>query len=110
MMTAELFSNMLEARSLLSSLVEGRKGSRRECGEAAPRASGDYSTKPSVHRWHHTAAARGREKNFASTFPSIDLAFGTFSMPQNELPDAYGIADRSFPPSFGAQMLYPFKQ
>jgi hypothetical protein len=31
-------------------------------------------------------------------------------MPENELPDAYGIADRSFPPSFGRQMLYPFKQ
>ena len=65
---------------------------------------------PVFHRWHHTAAARGGEKNFASTFPLIDLAFGTFYLPQNCLPDAYGIADRSFPPTFGAQMLYPFKQ
>jgi len=40
----------------------------------------------------------------------IDLAFGTFYMPERVLPDAYGIADRSFPTSFGAQMLYPFKQ
>jgi len=65
---------------------------------------------PVFHRWHHTAAERGGEKNFASTFPLIDLAFGTFYMPENSLPDAYGIADRSFPPTFGAQMLYPFKQ
>src|SRR6202158_3654080 len=65
---------------------------------------------PVFHRWHHTAAERGGEKNFAATFPLIDLVFGTFHMPEKKLPDAYGIADRSFPPTFGAQMLYPFKQ
>jgi len=32
---------------------------------------------PVFHRWHHTAAERGGEKNFASTFPFIDLVFGT---------------------------------
>jgi len=65
---------------------------------------------PVFHRWHHTMAERGGEKNFASTFPVLDLLFGTFYMPKHELPDAYGIADRGFPPSFGAQMLYPFRQ
>ena len=65
---------------------------------------------PVFHRWHHTMAERGGEKNFASTFPVIDLIFGAFYMPKNELPDAYGIADRSFPPTFSRQMLYPFKQ
>ena len=65
---------------------------------------------PVFHRWHHTAAERGGERNFASTFPWIDLVFGTFYMPKRKLPDAYGIADRKFPPGFGAQMLYPFKQ
>ena len=65
---------------------------------------------PVFHRWHHTAAERGGEKNFASTFPFIDLAFGTYYMPSNELPARYGIADRSFPSTFGAQILYPFKQ
>ncbi len=65
---------------------------------------------PVFHRWHHTMAERGGEKNFAPTFPVLDLLFGTFYMPKNELPDAYGIADRSFPPSFGRQMLYPYKQ
>jgi sterol desaturase/sphingolipid hydroxylase (fatty acid hydroxylase superfamily) len=64
---------------------------------------------PVFHRWHHTAADRGGEKNFASTFPVLDLVFGTFYMPTNELPDAYGIADRDFPSTFGKQMLYPFK-
>jgi sterol desaturase/sphingolipid hydroxylase (fatty acid hydroxylase superfamily) len=63
---------------------------------------------PVFHRWHHTAAERGGSKNFASTLPVLDLMFGTFYMPKNELPDAYGIDDRRFPESFGKQILYPF--
>lgn len=65
---------------------------------------------PVFHRWHHTAADLGGEKNYASTFPILDVLFGTFFMPQNKLPADYGIADRSFPPSFGEQMIYPFRQ
>lgn len=65
---------------------------------------------PVFHRWHHTAADRGGSSNFAGTFPIWDLMFGTFYMPKNELPDAYGIDDKSFPEGFGAQMLYPFRQ
>ena len=63
---------------------------------------------PVFHRWHHTAIERGGSKNFAGTFPIWDVLFGTFYMPENELPDAYGIADKDFPKGFGAQMLYPF--
>jgi sterol desaturase/sphingolipid hydroxylase (fatty acid hydroxylase superfamily) len=65
---------------------------------------------PVFHRWHHTAAERGGEKNFAATFPVLDLIFGTFYMPAGELPDRYGIADRDFPTSFGAQLVHPFIQ
>jgi sterol desaturase/sphingolipid hydroxylase (fatty acid hydroxylase superfamily) len=65
---------------------------------------------PVFHRWHHTAAELGGEKNFASTFPVIDLLFGTFYMPKGSLPRHYGVADRSFPAGFAGQMLYPFKQ
>jgi sterol desaturase/sphingolipid hydroxylase (fatty acid hydroxylase superfamily) len=65
---------------------------------------------PVFHRWHHTAADRGGEKNFAGTFPFLDVIFGTFHMPADELPDRYGIADRGFPSSFGAQLLHPFTQ
>jgi sterol desaturase/sphingolipid hydroxylase (fatty acid hydroxylase superfamily) len=63
---------------------------------------------PVFHRWHHTAIERGGSRNFAGTFPVWDVLFGTFYMPKNELPDAYGVADKDFPQSFGAQMLYPF--
>jgi sterol desaturase/sphingolipid hydroxylase (fatty acid hydroxylase superfamily) len=65
---------------------------------------------PVFHRWHHTASDRGGSSNFASTFPIWDVLFGTFYMPENELPDAYGVDDKSVPESFGAQMLYPFQQ
>ena len=64
---------------------------------------------PVFHRWHHTAADEGGERNYASTFPILDVVFGTFYMPERKLPAAYGIADRSFPTSFGAQMIYPFR-
>jgi len=50
---------------------------------------------PVFHRWHHTAADRGGEKNFAATFPVLDLLFGTFYWPKGELPDRYGVDDRS---------------
>jgi sterol desaturase/sphingolipid hydroxylase (fatty acid hydroxylase superfamily) len=65
---------------------------------------------PVFHRWHHTAAAEGGEKNYASTFPILDVLFGTFYMPQHKLPAVYGVANRSFPPSFGGQMVYPFRR
>jgi len=65
---------------------------------------------PVFHRWHHTAADRGGSMNFAGTFPVLDLMFGTFYMPKNVLPDAYGVADRSVPEGFGSQIIYPFTQ
>jgi hypothetical protein len=37
------------------------------------------------------------------------MLFGTFYMPQHKVPGHYGVADPQFPPSFGAQLLYPFK-
>ena len=41
---------------------------------------------PVFHRWHHTAADRGGDKNFAATFPVLDLLFGTFYMPPSRCP------------------------
>ena len=65
---------------------------------------------PVFHRWHHTAADRGGEKNFAATFPVLDILFGTFYMPAGQLPDNYGIADRPYPTSFTGQLVHPFTQ
>jgi sterol desaturase/sphingolipid hydroxylase (fatty acid hydroxylase superfamily) len=65
---------------------------------------------PVFHRWHHTAPERGGERNFAATFPILDVIFGTYYMPKGELPDHYGIAEREFPESFGGQLVHPFTQ
>jgi len=65
---------------------------------------------PVFHRWHHTAADEGGEKNFASTFPVLDLIFGTFYLPKDTLPASYGVADQDFPSDFGTQMIHPLKQ
>ena len=65
---------------------------------------------PVFHRWHHTSADQGGEKNFAPTFPVLDLIFGTFYLPNETLPASYGVDDRAFPSDFGAQMIHPFKQ
>jgi sterol desaturase/sphingolipid hydroxylase (fatty acid hydroxylase superfamily) len=65
---------------------------------------------PVFHRWHHTTADRGGEKNFAATFPILDVLFGTFYMPAGERPDHYGVSEREFPSSFQGQLVHPFTQ
>ncbi len=64
---------------------------------------------PVFHRWHHTSQEEGMDKNFAPTFPLLDIIFGTFYMPEGELPQHYGTTDKDMPHSFFAQMAYPFK-
>jgi len=64
---------------------------------------------PVFHRWHHTGVDRGGMKNYASTFPVLDLMFGTFYMPAGELPDEYGIGEPDFPKTLGGQLLYPLR-
>ena len=63
---------------------------------------------PVFHRWHHTSEAEGLNRNFAPTFPFIDLVFGTFFMPPR-MPARFGIDD-SVPVSFTGQMFYPFRR
>jgi len=60
------------------------------------------------HRWHHVSAVK--DKNFASTFPIWDLMFGTFYLPEDVLPEGYGIEDDKMPAGLVPQMLYPLRQ
>ncbi len=53
---------------------------------------------PVFHRWHHTALDEGGNTNFAGTFPVWDLLFGTFRMPQGQLPESYGKDEANIPP------------
>jgi sterol desaturase/sphingolipid hydroxylase (fatty acid hydroxylase superfamily) len=65
---------------------------------------------PVFHRWHHTAQAEGMDKNFAPTFPLLDIMFGTFYMPEGRRPERYGVDGANIPSGFFSQMIWPFRQ
>ena len=64
---------------------------------------------PVFHRWHHTTQKEGLDKNFAPTFPLLDVMFGTFYMPEGKLPQRYGVLGADIPDSFLGQLDWPFK-
>jgi sterol desaturase/sphingolipid hydroxylase (fatty acid hydroxylase superfamily) len=63
---------------------------------------------PVFHRWHHTTEKEGLNKNFASTFPFLDLLFGTYYLPADRLPEQFGNGEDDFPEDFWGQLLHPF--
>ena len=63
---------------------------------------------PAFHRWHHTTEAEGLDRNFAGLFPFIDIAFGTFFMPERQ-PQQFGILQDDVPPGIFRQLVYPFR-
>ncbi|MGJ4923565.1 sterol desaturase family protein [Bradyrhizobium oligotrophicum] len=65
---------------------------------------------PVFHRWHHTSMERGGNTNFAGTFPIWDILFGTFRMPEGQLPMAYGKDEATMPGEFGGQLAFPFRR
>jgi sterol desaturase/sphingolipid hydroxylase (fatty acid hydroxylase superfamily) len=65
---------------------------------------------PVFHRWHHTNADQGGNKNFAPNFPFLDLVFGTFYMPKGQLPRIFGTLDDNVPKHLLGQLCYPFKR
>jgi sterol desaturase/sphingolipid hydroxylase (fatty acid hydroxylase superfamily) len=65
---------------------------------------------PVFHRWHHSAEADGIDKNFASTFPFLDVVFGTFFMPPAKLPEHFGNGEHDFPEDFWGQFIHPFRK
>lgn len=65
---------------------------------------------PVFHRWHHTAQEEGMDKNFAPTFPLLDIVFGTFYMPDGKVPERYGVPGSNIPDGFAAQMIWPFRK
>lgn len=65
---------------------------------------------PVFHRWHHTTAREGMNKNFAPTFPLLDIMFGTYYMPEGKLPERYGVPGADIPESFLGQLIWPFRK
>jgi len=64
---------------------------------------------PRFHRWHHTSAVEGRDRNFSGGLPIWDLLFGTFYMPRGCQPVTFGVSD-PIPVGFVGQMLQPFRR
>ena len=64
---------------------------------------------PRFHRWHHTSAEEGRDKNFAGLLPLWDILFGTYYMPRGEEPRVFGVPD-PVPPGLVGQMVWPFRR
>jgi sterol desaturase/sphingolipid hydroxylase (fatty acid hydroxylase superfamily) len=62
---------------------------------------------PAFHHWHHTLG-EPRDRNYASMLPFIDRLFGTFHLPRNQWPQAYGI-DAVLPRSVAGQLAYPLR-
>ncbi len=65
---------------------------------------------PVFHRWHHTTRAEGLDRNFASTFPLLDVIFGTYYMPRGKLPADYGNGEADYPDDFWGQFFQPFRR
>ena len=64
---------------------------------------------PAFHRWHHSCAEEGQDKNFAGFLPVWDLMFGTFHMPKGRQPAVFGVAD-PVPRGLLGQLIYPFRR
>ncbi len=66
---------------------------------------------PVFHRWHHATDAAAQNRNFASIFSILDLACGTFYMPEDKLPLDLGLTgEPSYPKNLWQQVFYPFKR
>jgi len=63
---------------------------------------------PRFHRWHHTLAEEGRDKNFAGLLPVWDILFGTYYMPAKQ-PTEFGVPD-AVPESLVGQLVWPFRK
>ncbi len=64
---------------------------------------------PRFHHWHHGAETEAVDKNFAVHLPVIDWLFGTFYLPKDRWPGAYGLADGTHvPEGFTRQFVEPF--
>jgi sterol desaturase/sphingolipid hydroxylase (fatty acid hydroxylase superfamily) len=63
---------------------------------------------PVMHRWHHVREIEGSGSNFATVFSLLDVAFGTFYMPERAMP-ALGITEPHYPTTWVGQTIYPFR-
>ena len=65
---------------------------------------------PRFHRWHHTSAEEGRDKNFAGLFPLWDVLFGSYFAPPGRAPAEFGAGDEPVPAGLWRQLAYPWRR
>lgn len=63
---------------------------------------------PQYHHWHHCKDSEHYGKNFATIFPFIDKAFGTYYLPGDVWPEDTGLLETNFPKGYIKQAVYPF--
>lgn len=61
-----------------------------------------------VHQVHHARERRLQDSNFAGVTSLWDVMFGTFSHPDDNPVNRFGIEDDPVPRNFFRQILYPF--
>lgn len=65
---------------------------------------------PRFHHWHHGIEKEAVDVNFAVHFPVFDRLFGTYYMPKDKWPSAYGVGGHPVPRGYIRQFLYPFSK
>jgi len=65
---------------------------------------------PVFHRWHHTHAAGACASNYGAIFSLWDVIFGTYYLPNDQLPTIYGIEDIVIQENYVFQIIYPFNK
>ena len=63
---------------------------------------------PRFHHWHHGIEPEAHDVNFAVHLPVIDRWFGTYHMPEDRWPAAYGVAGERAPEGWLRQFFWPF--
>jgi lathosterol oxidase len=74
------------------------------------RALSPWLVTPAFHHWHHASDACAIDKNFGVHLPWFDRWFGTAYLPPGRWPSGYGIEGDPVPPSWSAQVVWPFRQ
>jgi lathosterol oxidase len=65
---------------------------------------------PQFHHWHHAAEPEAVDKNFAVHLPVLDRLFGTYHLPADRWPAAYGLAGGPpIPDGYWRQLLHPWR-
>ena len=63
---------------------------------------------PQYHHWHHSTDKPAIDTNYAVHTPLFDRLFGSYHMPVDHWPQAYGTTYR-LPRGFISQFMYPFR-